>query len=390
MATFEQPKIHRSVSVERDYSNSEILEPVFQVYLDRINTQNSIGVVLEALEDTHLHSIDIEKQDYVRGCLAHLLEKSYYLAFTSGTTTADFMKELQLGMASTHNVPGYLREGHERELKRQPSFFESIEGTLERFTYIEKLPEIFRKKVEGIIVGGSMSYGPFFNIRQNLDSTGSSDIDAIFVVKGDFFNNDEWELFDQSDLFVESDKAMFHERRKKFSEFYLSDQVDVFSQRFDVPNHDFNMSTHFFTYDRFQNMCGGDFIDDLNATGNKVKTLRDYKAKRFEHATCNQLNFFGEVFPYTVPDQVQVSKGFVAEIPSYVIQDGKLYPGLYQNLISPEFLVFYDNTGAINEMVEIFRDSIGDRITRESHMHSQKGSLKRSHFRNQFFAPGRY
>ncbi|MDD3002577.1 MAG: hypothetical protein PHD49_02875 [Candidatus Shapirobacteria bacterium] len=80
--------------------------------------------------------------------------------------------------------------------KRQPTLVETIEGTLIRFDKLEKIKSVFKNNVRSIIGGGSMSYGPFYNIRENLDSTGSSDIDLIFIVDENQLSRD-WSFIEK-------------------------------------------------------------------------------------------------------------------------------------------------------------------------------------------------
>ena len=235
-----------------------------------------------------------------------------------------------------------------------------------------------------------MSYGPFFNIRKNLDKTGSSDIDAIFVMKEDFLDDDNWELFNTSSQFFEEDKIEFQKRKKDFKTLYVQNQADVFSQRFNVPGRDFNMSVHFFTLENLEKMCNSELKDDLKLNLDRVKILRDFKARKFEHKDCNQLNFFGEIFSYPIPEQKPVDGGYIANLPSYMIRGGHLYPGIYQNIISPEFSVFCDNGGEVGDLVKVFQQNIQNRLDDENNVKEGAGSIKESHFRNHFFALGRY
>ncbi len=389
MPSFERPKLVESVPIDEEDEVSK-LRSTFENYFAQINSETGINTFLEAVGVTSSFEVTAENQEYVKGCLAQILEKAYYLAFTSGVSTEVFSKELEVGLALLPTIPQYLNESHERELKRRASFTESIEGTLERFSYIEKLPQVFRKKIQAILVGGSMSYGPFFNIRKNLDRTGSSDIDAIFVMRENFLKDENWESFDDSSEFLEEEKAEFQKRRKNFAELYAQNQADVFSQRFNVPGHDFNMSVHFFTLEALEKMCGSEFEDNLELNINRVKTLRDFKARKFEHKECNQLSFFGETFSYPIPEQKAVEGGYIANLPSYMIRDGYLYLGLYQNLISPEFLVSCENTGEVGDLVNIFHQNIQKRLDKENDIKGEPGSIKESHFRNRFFAPERY
>jgi len=134
--------------------------------------------------------------------------------------------------------------------KRHPKLVESIEATLVRFSKLEELKKSFGGRIEGIILGGSMSYGPFYNVRENLDRTGGSDIDLILVASLEQLSK-FWDFIEEIKFFSESDKEMFLRRQKHFLQLYDQKIADIFSKKFSSTDLDLEISMHIFPKDVF-------------------------------------------------------------------------------------------------------------------------------------------
>lgn len=94
----------------------------------------------------------------------------------------------------------------------------------------------------------------------------------------------------------------------------------------------------------------------------------------------------GEKYEYNVPPQRQVDGGVITELPAYIIQKQRFYPGIYQNLISPCFSVSYDRTGNTTKRVTKFMDTMEKRLQEE--LGGQpKAKLLKSHIRHKIFSP---
>jgi len=105
----------------------------------------------------------------VAGWTAALCERAYYTAAYGKTNNVRLNFERQLKeIIKFTSLPKFLScLGLVICGKRQPSFIESVIPTLERFRVMERLPEVFGIGIDLIIIGGSMSYIPFFGIREN-------------------------------------------------------------------------------------------------------------------------------------------------------------------------------------------------------------------------------
>lgn len=197
-----------------------------------------------------------------------------------------------------------------------------------------------------------------------------------------------WENLLSSQLFKSADCDEFIMRGTTFRDFPKRNAADIISQRFNVIDGNFTLSAHFFPAEFFLKMNNERIENDLAKNEDVVFPVRDYKAKRFEHSECIQQGFDGSEFSY-VPQQTETDNGLITTLPGYAISRGRFYPGLYQNLISPEFSVFYDATGATNRVVAKFCDIILRRLQGERAIFPE-ATLANSHIRNRIFAPGRY
>ncbi|MFA6382278.1 MAG: hypothetical protein WCX08_03385 [Candidatus Buchananbacteria bacterium] len=364
----------------------------FKIFFDKIidnvevsNWKEKIILLLEKINQSYI-------QDYheilIKSWLAKFLEQVYQSYITENIDIQIFGNQLQIILAEfAPKLPAFLKTAGGIDLeRRKPSFIESVDGTMERFYKIEELEDILEDLTDGIIVGGSMSYGPFFNIRKSLDETGSSDIDLIIILKEDKLDASLWNKLQNSDIISEGEKDIFFERMKKFRDLFKKGEADVFSQKFSIQGTDFDVSIHFFAPSIFDKMTDRDFGGDLSANKDKVATIRDYKAKEFPHKVCAQQNFLGEKYEYSVPPQRQVDGGVIVELPSYIIQNQHFYPGIYQNLISPCFSISYDRTGNTSKRVAKFKDTMEKRLQEE--MGEQpRAELLKSHIRYRIFSP---
>lgn len=324
------------------------------------------------------------------GLLARLLEKSHRLYADDPEPSVAFSFDILSMISKLDHLPEHLLEPRETVIgKRKPSFMESVDGTLRRFRFMEALPSIFGTMTEGIVVGGSMAYGPFYSVRRGGVANDASDVDALFVLRDDFANERNWESILSSNRLAMSDRLNFARRLQAFAGLREKEEVDVISQRFDAPGDDFNMSAHFFPQGVFEQMNGSVLREALDIRKDTVHAIRDFKPKRFEHAVCRQRSFDGEAYEYVVPEQVPMAEGVMAEIPGFMVHEGRLFLGLYQNLISPEFEALYDSSGFTSEVIKGFKDiALGE--VRAAQAAGVVANVALSHIRNQVFAPGRY
>lgn len=364
----------------------------FKTFFDKIidnveasNWKEKFILLLEKINSSYRHDYN---EMLIKSWLATFLEQAYWCHMRENVDLRIFGVQLQTVLAEFEpKLPNFLKTGKGAELgKRKPSFIESVNGTLERFYIIEKLKDILKDLADSVIVGGSMSYGPFFNIRKLLDETGSSDVDLIVILDEDKLDDSLWDKLQKSDVVSDAEKKIFFERIGTFQDLFRKGEADIFSQKFHAQDTDFDLSIHFFTPSVFDKMVGKDFEDDLSTNKDTVSLLRDYKANEFPYQVCAQQNFLGEQYEYKVPTQQRVDGGVIMELPAYIIQNQHFYPGIYQNLISPCFSVSYDRTGDTTKKVIKFSTVMEKRL-KEEHGEQPLAKLLKSHIRHKIFSP---
>lgn len=371
-----------------EFIEIENFKTFFDKIIDNIKVSNwkeKFILLLKKVNSSYIHDYH---EILVKSWLAKFLEQAYQCHIRENMDLRIFGVQLQTVLTEFEpKLPTFLKTEKGADLgKRKPSFIESVDGTLERFYTIEKLKDILKDLADSVIVGGSMSYGPFFNIRKSLDETGSSDIDLIIILDEDKLDNSLWNKLQNSDIVSDAEKNIFSERISKFRDLLRKGEADMFSQKFHVQDTDFDISIHFFTPSVFDKMVGKDFEDDLSTNKDKVSLLRDYRAKEFPHQICAQQNFVGEQYEYKVPRQQQVDGGVITELPAYIIQNQHFYPGIYQNLLSPCFSVSYDRTGDTTKKVVKFSNTMEKRL-KEENGDQPLTQLLKSHIRHKIFSP---
>lgn len=327
----------------------------------------------------------------VSGWIAALCERAYYVAAHEKPINVRLNFERQLkeiikftSLPKFLSCPGPVICG-----KRQPSFAESVIPTLERFRAMERLPEVFGDGIDSIIIGGSMSYIPFFGIRENPENKDFSDIDTLIVINDDFFKKTSWQKFINDDLFPAEEKKKFLRRIRIFRKLLRQNAVDVFSQRFSITGKPFTVSNHFLTRSVFRRMVYIDLKKSLCARSDQQYILRDFRVGPFRHPCHARHTFDGERFESVIDGYEIKSGGFVSNMPGYIISNGKFYPGVYQTVISPALLVYYDRTGETTKLVKKFENILYQEV-KNTRKNSSSATYAKAHNRYDIFPPGRY
>lgn len=334
----------------------------------------------------------LDLQDYhallVKSWLASFLERIYNLYLSKKTDIHEFGDQLSSILSSYQSEAPQFLEADRGEIlgKRQPDFFESVDGTIERLYVVDQFEKYIREFAQGMIVGGSMSYGPFFNIRKGLDETGSSDIDLIIILEQEKLGTAYWEKLARSNMFSAQEMQVFFNRLSGYRNLLEKGEADIFSHKFHVQDQNFEISVHIFSPAVFEDMVGGEFSQQLAKGHDGVHILRDFKNKEYPYQFCNQQDFSGEIHCYQVPPQPKVDGGVIASLPSYEFHDGHFFPGVYHNLISPKFSTHDYSGGEVSEQVRHFRELVEMRFGEEKKSNPSM-RLHKSHIRHRVFSP---
>lgn len=273
--------------------------------------------------------------------------------------------------------------------RRQPSFLASVIPTLERFQVMERLSGVFDSGIDAIIIGGSMSYIPFFGIRENAENKDFSDIDTLIIINDNFFNKSFWKKFINCDLFPVDEKEKFVSRIKIFQKLNRDSIVDIFSQRFSIIGKSFTVSNHFITKLVFKRMVCTDLKKSLQSRMDMQYIMRDFRVNAFRHPCHARHTFDGQRFESIIDGYELKQGGFISNMPGYIFSNGKFYPGVYHTVISPAFLVFYDRTGSATKLVKEF-ENIFYKEVKSTRKKSPWATYAKAHNRYDVFPPGRY
>ena len=223
---------------------------------------------------------------FAHSYIARHLHEAFRWYQSQGMPMGDFVADVRLWLQDNRqHIPSELEGEQGTELgKRQPGLSESIDETLLRYEIAGKLVEAFREKSNGIIIGGSLSYGPFFNVRGNHDETGASDIDGI-VVLNDFEKHDGERPFVAPELFDDGDVGQLDERLREFQALYSAGQADIFTQKSTARGRDFDVSLHFMLQHEFDKLVGSGFANALQDGHDQNYVMKDFRSKPFVHPT---------------------------------------------------------------------------------------------------------
>ena len=378
---------------EQKIVNSGINEIFFdfkQKY-SNLNEENWETNVREFLENILHFSSNIYNERIVYGWIASLCEKAYF--------TCAYKKDLDTRLNFESNFNRIIKEKKLPKFltcmgpvlcgKRQPSFIDAIDPTFERYQVMENLPQVFGQGVDAIIIGGSMSYGHFFSVRSNEKDKDFSDIDGVVVVNDLFFNEDNWNGFIKNGLFPEAENKLFFERMKVFRKLLSENKADVLSQRFSVVGKDFTVSLHFILESVFEKMICSDLENSLKERVDVNYVLRDFRVDSFTHPCLARHTFNGGRFESVIDGYKLDEGGYVSFMPGYTISAGKFYPGVYQTVIHPSFLVFYDRNGQTTNNVNKFQKLIYKEVE-EMRKLFPFSTYSKAHNRYDIFEPGRY
>jgi hypothetical protein len=149
------------------------------------------------------------------------------------------------------------------------------------------------------------------------------------------------------------------------------------------------MSAHFFPRAVFDLAFGKGLQEALEENADQVMTIRDYKTSPFERKSCEFYGFGGDMFGLPVERQDDFGEGSLAEIPAYIIQDGRYYPGLYQCLLLPTPLLVQGDSGKQANIARQFAKTIEARVLHERSF-NQYADLANANPRRMILPPGRY
>lgn len=283
--------------------------------------------------------------------------------------------------------------------RRRPTPFEAVVETARRLRDLETIESAISGLTVGALLGGSASYGRFFNVLGAVKGS-ASDIDLLIVVKE---HADFSEVINRlSGLpFVSNEDADL--QVKRFGQFLIDrNQIDTpmtFSGKLGLwinqsdpilddlhvsPRYDLSM--HVMQKDDFGQLILKHAARlDKEAIGSE-KLISDYRETepvREDH----QRNFAGRNLRLKIKTS-PLGDSFVRRSHIFAIdEDGCYFPGMLQNLVLPQFYVRWGESGFRRD-VEAFRWKMVERLRFEQKTRpNQFLRLSLCHTRSEIFAP---
>lgn len=264
--------------------------------------------------------------------------------------------------------------------KRLPGLVESTHATLDRMQMLEVVNDFFSPISLGLIYGGSLSYGPFYNVRQGSDLSGGSDLDVIILT--DFSL-----LFEASNFWnvlktpFDSTLDSFRERIAIFNECFYGKISDlIMTHRFSFKEEDFTASIHFFDMQTMSRMVKAPIDKKFHEA-----IIKDYREKPMKQGHIKLSNFDGEILCYNKHKDYQVLEGGVLiDLPSYLIKKDTFYPGIFHNIISPCFTAWNFKNKSCQKVFRDLRELLFSRMSQEG-FYPSISRIRKSHPRNSIF-----
>lgn len=245
--------------------------------------------------------------------------------------------------------------------KRVPSINESVVATLTRFNTLNILDK-FLDFSHGIVYGGSLSYGPFYNIRDGKDP---SDIDLITIV--DFSSLTLGDInFPYGRLFIKDESLeLFSKRLMIFKERFANLPYNMcLSHKLDLKNEDFTISMHVISPTLWENMTGERLRTRLRHTLSDTEFVYDYREVYVNDTFSNLGSFDGKDYKVDITHK-DVEEGKLYKVPLWIKDDDRFHTGQMQNLLVPYFEDYYAHNEIITKNLKIFKEILLSNMVKE-------------------------
>ncbi len=287
--------------------------------------------------------------------------------------------------------------------RRRPKPFEAAVETCRRLRDLNRVRDELSTVNTAGILGGSVSYGRFFNTVGASVEDKPSDTDLLLVLPN-------YELLPKVIAALDNVQGVevaslreFNARLDVFSAlrakadrvpYIVSHKIklwdptiDPFLKEVQIPSH-YNLSLHVFSLDDFDYVILRDKpiiqCEDKNEFSRYITDYRDTEPLRKD----NQRSFSGRDETVELKSTT-VEKGYTPEVAVCHIREERFYPGLHQNIILPQFELRWDT---LREKLYLrvlgFRWKILERLTEERRVRPfEFQELSLSHTRSAHFAP---
>ncbi len=282
--------------------------------------------------------------------------------------------------------------------RRRPRPFESSVETCRRLTALNGLRDTMHSLPSGAILGGSLSYGRFYNVAGNINNN-ASDIDLLLVIPSySLLESVATALSKTIGVDAES-LSSFRDRIKVFLQLQRDKSPCIFSHKLRLwrgiadpvlepasVSSEYNISLHVFSLQDFEYVTLSDM--EIIEKSNFERVLIDYRDTQPDHSYA-QRSFSGIPLGEHPPNPQEVQGGYLALVQVCLIGQNRYCPGLHQNLILPQFERRWDSPELHLELkLYKFRWKILERLRAERTMRPfEEQRLSFSHVRFNVFAP---
>ena len=212
--------------------------------------------------------------------------------------------------------------------RRTPPVFETVYETCRRLVLLRQFITVAREPTAAVVLGGSLSYGKFYNVRAD------SDIDLLIIVSsGDAVVKLATSL-QSCRCFRQDATTLFLKRARVYARLQAKHQCDMISQKLTVVEPgSFDISLHIVNGIAFSRIVFAE-RNIPNVKQLAPEFLRDYRVTAGPVQDYFQKSFDGSFLH--VPSQSRDTEdGFIAKVPFCVIRDGRFYLGVHHNLLLP-------------------------------------------------------
>ncbi|WP_436495580.1 hypothetical protein [Actinokineospora sp. HUAS TT18] len=284
--------------------------------------------------------------------------------------------------------------------RRRPTPFEAVVETARRLRDLNSLERKLGEVTIGALLGGSVSYGRFYNVA-GAGYKKPSDIDLLLVIEEFDDIRAICTALGTVENIAISGVADLSARAETFITRNVPDDVGpvLFSGKVhawaDIPDPIFGNASIDGHYDISFHIASRDVMDelifrkqpriDLTSLGRTrmVSDFRETRASREDH----QRSFSGRNLRLAL-ETTEVEESIVRSSHLYYIDDDeRFYPGMFQNLILPQFDVRW-GTRHLRRAVEAFRWKMVERLRFERQARPHEFlRLSLAHTRSEVFAP---
>lgn len=345
--------------------------------IENLNWENEIFEMLSDLAAIKAEDLDgMEDYLYLRAAVADYLDRIFSF-YQDGRIDLFELKLRRVINRFEFQESFFFNYSFNLGEKEIPGFLDSCHATLDRLITINNL-SLSLSNLEGVIIGGSISYGRFYSVRKSRNSHEGSDIDSLLIYK----DLKELESLTKVPVFDQGSREIFGQRLQGFASLKSSD-FRILSQRFSCLNHGSNISFHCLNIDLARNIAEN-LERDLSSNQDLVYFVTDFRGDPFKEDTFSSRSFDGAIYEVPLEKVRKSCSSYVSNLPVYSIHKGEFYSSLYFNLILPEMWALHDKEEFTSTWIDQICSVLKKRLEQEKKAKQSKFILK-SHIRYPVF-----